>query len=274
MRSGVGRDAWAVRHALYPDAVARTALIAGPLNALSAGGHHWFFVDIPFAVDTGLRHGLEIALRHADGRPAAERLLDRMLVTAQAAALIEASAAAPAAQSLQPALFPAGLVSTAYVEALAHGSVRATGLIAAGGGASSLPDAVVAAELFGGYRGFFPQRRMRLVAQLRHAAWLEAAAGLLAAAGAGPAVAPSLSADGPERPVVPAALRRALTDAARRAASRLSGMGGSADAAAVRADLVARLLHIQAMRLWGPGRQEALRAEAALVRGFRLTDQG
>jgi hypothetical protein len=264
-----GRSAWTALHLLYPSAAARLTLVTGPLRELSERCPAWFFVDLPFNAQGGLRQGLEIAVQQRSGE-SADVALQQMLHRGATAGLVLAAEPAAAPALLQPALFPGSVVCTAYAGALTIGSNRAVERLIALGSAGDTPDLLVEAELAAGYHALFPRVAARRTALLFHASWLEAIAG----DGNGPSAIAGATATAdeqsvPDWPARGATVRQALLRHARRTATRLTASGDAVTPADVLAMLAARLLHIHVVRLWGPeGRRNALCSEAAVLRGL------
>jgi len=266
---------WAAVHLAFPAPAGRLPLLCLGLGAADPlPGRAWYFVDLPAADEASA--SIEVGF----AREAVEPLLPPA-VEAWAHALLRAGwavAARPVAAPalLAPALFPGGRPPAAYPLLLARGSHRALALLGAlaARGLSAAPEALVAAELAATYRALIPRRAARAAALRWHATWLDA----VAPAGAVPApLAPAgavlddatgwTAVADATAALEDAALRRGLARAAVRAARAMAADEGC-DAATARAALVARLAHVQVVRLWGPDAPAALAREAALARAL------
>jgi hypothetical protein len=207
-----------------------------------------------------------------DGRDGAREALGAWIRETLLEGLIDLAAPCDSLPVLDPALFPANRMPAAYPAALAIGSQRAVSIIGALSDSAVGASMVVAREeLALTYRALVPRSRRR-AALLWHATWLEAMAGVaetLAPAGS----MPLEGADTTPVALPPlgdyAAPRRNLA----RYRARLARLGPALDPA-VEADdalasIVARLAHIQTIRLCGPPGADArslLQREAAVVR--------
>jgi hypothetical protein len=227
-------------------------------------------VDVVCETPRGPRDGLEVAVQSAahDGRDGAREALGAWIRETLLEGLIDLAAPCDSLLVLDPALFPANRLPAAYPAALAIGSRRAVSIIGA------LSDSAVGAslsiareELALTYRALVPRARRR-AALLWHATWLEAMAGV----GATAAPAAGMSAEGadPTPVALPpledyAAPRRNLA----RYRARLARLGPAVEADDALASIVARLAHIQTIRLCGPPGADArslLQHEAAVLR--------
>jgi hypothetical protein len=272
------RVTWTVVHLVYPSLAARCRLIGQHSHdwagATGTAGR-WFFVDVLLETAAGPRGGLEFACWHPPDGSASLTHTRAWLRQCLAAGLIEASAGAPAPLVLEPHLFPGAVVPSVFPAALAEGSARAAHVLRATAAvrAERASEPVVRAELLAIYAGLLPRRSWRQRGLVWHATWLETIAAQAgrhtvseanaARDGADIAVPPSLPGRAAYAALRPHLAREAAAIAAKR---RRLGDDAFGDPAAVRIALVARLAHVQALRLWGPDDPQALLREAALVR--------
>lgn len=264
-----------VLHALYPTAQARHRLITGEPWASwdSTVPARWYFVDLPFEHATGTHAGLEIVASLPGGvdarRSVEERLRDWM-----ASGLVAQCREVTQPLVLQSALYPAGAVPACYADALAVGSARACRILAGVGptAATRLAVALVETEFAAMYAAFFPAGRRRRAALLLHAAWLETIAlqGGPPTSGGGDAAPASLAVAPSAAARIYAPLRRRLLSHAARLVRRhgVDPRDAATARAGVYAALVARLAHIQALRLASVGWDDGLRREARLARSL------
>jgi hypothetical protein len=271
MTGGHGMAALSVAHLLYTSPDARLQIVTHELGALGdeTTVPAWFFVDLPLGTGADARQGLEIAVWGRFREAAIGPLLSDGMRRWLAAGLVAAAREVGASLVLQPALFPGEVLPPCYPDALAAGSRRARVILTevAAAGCVRASAATVRAELAATYRMLVPDPPRRRTALTWHADWLEAVAQETGKGGrdavngneAGEIPVPAAW------PVEYAPLRRRLATHVARLIAR-GNIAPEKVRDAAYAALVARLAHIQTLRLWGPPRGDELRREAAVVR--------
>jgi len=221
-----------VLHIVYTDLDARLELITRFLPRLESPSprRRWFFVDVPI----GAWSGLEVVQLHAPTDRSVKADLDAWLATCRTRGLVAAASFAERAMVLDPGLFLDGRVPAFYLAAMADCSARAAVLLERHGGPA--PDHAVADEIARLFANRIPPRAARRRALDLYATWLERTA-------RGPS--PEERVERPDSESEP-----------------------DPDKGTVRATLVARLAHTQAVRLQGPDYAGGLTREADLVRSL------
>lgn len=246
-----GWHAWRVRCA--------SASARGRLLALVAGAARtpWFWADL---LDGGA--SMEFAV------PIAEPLDAQLnwIIDALRCGLVTAAQPRPCAAVCSPGLFPYSRPPLVWGDLLAATSARAHSILTSGSGGPSgyAPQDVIASEMTSLYSWLAPERHRSAAADW-HLAWLEATVGHRASGTPTPSPPPAASAfprlPGPS---LPADLAMGLHTWSS-CIARLAGV----PAEEVWTPVVARLCHIQAIRLGGTdaGRRAETVALLALPRG-------
>jgi hypothetical protein len=258
------RATWqcAVVHLRYLSSADRLRLIATFFPRLMAGERRWFFVDVPPALEVGLVHQRTDTAARAD--------LAVWLDSCQAAGVVCAANEVAAPVALDPRLFFGERAPAFYMTTLAIGSARATHVLREllDAGASCAPDQVVMREVDALYASLLPRLTERRRALHHYVTWLDQLAPPDAGSSHNPndwiEAAPLCTVDDAY-----ARLRRSMRAQTARLAARIS-VSAAADVAHTRAmvtnALVARLAHIQVLRLRGPDHMPDLGWEASLAR--------
>ena len=219
-----------VVHLVYRDLLARHDLLVRELPRLAPAA--WWFIDLSLSLAGAPRGGLEVA--------ASAGLLEWV---DRSGPEVVAAAPVDGARALHPSLFP-DAPPPWYVDALAVGSARASAIAAALGPAPTIAatDAAARRELLAGYATLYPGPADRRDALALHGEWLARVTG--------------------HAPVAPAPPTDDVGPIA-----ELSEYRGLRDALAERppTHAVARLLHIQTLRIFGPAQADPIGRELALV---------
>lgn len=281
------REAWLVLHVRYPSFRARRELIVDWLPRLAGRDNGpWYFVDtdVPSAGGSGAATGMEIAIRSAtEDRSEEER--QQVLYECLGRALVTSIIRAESSLAVQSSFFPAGVQPACYRAALAVGSRRASLLLRGrlAPAVDGVSGHVVRAELLYTHSALVPPSAG--IATLGwHAAWLEHLAGDAETAATrederemGGASPPLTRATARYRgDDCYGNLRAQLTRHAKEVAQQIrdAGVKHGWRAENIRAAIVARLAHLQTVRLWGPGMPRLLGREAAHLRALQRDGLG
>jgi hypothetical protein len=269
------RTRWTAVHALYPSVAARFRLVVELLSVpeqLGLPHDACFFVDMPVMTSSGTRDGLELGYASERRSPGVLEALGAALERARAAGLVVATSVAGPPQALAPTIFEQGIVPSFYPRALVLGSVRAARILQSvpslpepgHTGTAGVPPAVVREELDCTYRALIPHRVQRRSAMLDHAAWVEG----VAQQGGSTTTPQHEFGNAPPLPSTNAyaAMRPLMRRQILRIATRMDQSRPSATALGLQTAMIARLAHIQVVRLWGPAYEGSLLQEAALLR--------
>lgn len=216
------------------------------LELIAATGTDWFWLDVPGELPT-----LEVGLwgvSPVDPPPWIE--------TGLRAGLVRAARPRPLPLVFEPALFPGGSRPSVWGALLAVTSARAVRILAATHRNGTGPGATVGVELAVLYGWLVPAAR-RAAAAAWHLEWLRAAVGEAMGPEGTPSAEVALPAD---LPVVPARLCANLRAWSPGSSERWSDVDP-------RVQVIARLCHIQAVRL--AGEEAGLRQEPAALRAIR-----
>lgn len=190
----------------------------------------WYFADIQYEADGHLYPAIELAI-HQRASPAAEAAIGKWLAAAGQAGAIEQVSRLDSPWLLDPALFPGGSCPGYYPAALQATSARALALLPTMGTAEDLPS-LLQHEIVRVYRGLVPARQ-QLPALRWYQGWLAEAAHRHGAA------------------------------SSERASEKSAETGPGAPVGAW--PVVARLCHIQVLRLAGPDACAGFQLELACL---------
>jgi hypothetical protein len=269
--SETARPPFVVAHLLCSSPQARRRLIVERADALGEWASPWFVADLMRHVSGSVMPVLEVAARPVDARSSRAEV-EGLMYSWQADGFCSIASKEDRPWVLSPHLFPGGIVPTMYPSALSAGSTRAVSILREVRSPSidGLPDQVVREEIDVTYRSFVPDVGERADALRSYAGWLER---VLARRGLAPATTPEASparsspSARPSRAAAYEALRGPMEQELARNQARIHDPTVSRSAS-IRAILLARLTHTQAVRLRGPYARSALGREAAIVRAL------
>jgi hypothetical protein len=246
--------AWEAFHVPCPPGAGRVAVLGALARAV---GGPWTFVD---AGDL-----LEVAVPPHAGASAAHA------VRAELGAGGTVGEVHPVCAFL-PEVFPGGVLPDVLLAAFAAAVPRTVAAIAAAGGRGRVADDVVAEHLLAEYHSFLDGDREVAGALRWHAAWLTRVAARATAPGAAPP-AVALAADDVVRRAAAWPELVALRPALEAHVAAVTGAGATdraadLDGATARQMVLARLVHGEAVRAWGPDEPDQLRREAAVLRAL------
>jgi hypothetical protein len=280
---------WIAVHLRYNSRSARLELVTKHLSSLAAGSSLWFFADVPDVSAVNPRELLEVSLQPPRGGRAQGANLRGLLKSYQSQGLVETAWTVAEPMVLRSELFPVRAAPMFYLRALAIGSARAVALLRRTIAAGCPPpgDKAISTETLQIYRSFVPDRLERAEALKEYADWLERTLrrrkpnDLVAELDRAPQF--DLAIHSRERQWLlhrsskysyePILGEVAAELSATAALAAPQAINATRTALSIRDELLARLAHTHAVRLWGPFDPGALAREISIVRQLVLAEQ-
>lgn len=263
---------WTFVHLICKSPIARLRLIAERFPPVGQQ-RRWFFVDVPLTGVDRASYGLEVGLQESSGDRSVDHEIHSFLETAHREGLIKEAEIATASFVLVPKLFLQEFIPTSFVNALAIGSLRATDILRTiySIGASRASWGMVHDEFATIYRELIPNPNQRLMALDWHATWLKEFAAHTSNESESD-LAAKQDKTGIHVSIEPIhrylRISKVLTREIEAMVEQLekAQIASRPTANVLRATVVARLAHIQAVRLWGPDYSNEPHYEGLILR--------
>jgi hypothetical protein len=269
---------WRIVHVIHSSPAARLRLIANELPLLVAGvaSGAWFFVDVPLQVTGITGPGLEIGIQHDAGDAMWAGSASAWLAAQKRERRVVAGIPVPESLILRTELFFGKRAPPSFADALSVGTARTAQLLRASASTRQrVPGRLVREEIAETYAALIPAAKERRAALELHIAWLTTVASREYGARDLECFRASeqqwaASAAYEER-LGDSTMRadrtgyEALRDILQRQSDSIAAHSAM-PATTCWASIVARLVHTQVLRLWGPGNPRTLQAEVALLR--------
>jgi hypothetical protein len=234
----------------------------------------WFYVDMPCLAGDHSERGLEIGVLRPS-RDFHPRDTDARLLSARASGIVSKVVYRDFSYAMSPELFLGNVVPEFFPEAMAVGTARAAELLrrVVDDGARRAPPWLLRWELRETYRSLLPDRARRSMALEWHARWLEIISGTTRD--------PKLEAALLVESTTEVRYHPKLSDDYWLLQRRMTGewaaferefehaMEAIPEEGELAASLIARLTHIQAVRLRGPDDPVLMQLEIAILRDLQ-----